>query len=334
MLGLNGKIGLGAVKPKGSAVAAQYMETALYTGNGTSQTVNMAEITTGVDFAWIKNRNDAANHKLFDSVRGSTKVLRTDTVDAEQTDATTLTAFGDSSFDVGSNSGVNRNTYNIVAWCFSLPTDQTNTDGTITSTVKTNGWMSAISYGSISGDQTVGHSLDTAAELVITKSRGAASNWFVATNVIDGSDDYLLLEKTDAKVDTTASWSVAASATTFSVSTSTITSTNTISYAFTSKEGVCKVGTYTGTGGVNTITTDFEPRFVLVKRTSGIGDWVLIDNLRDPVNNDLLYANKADAEVDQTVATWFNFDATGFSYNTPNTNYNGSGDTYIYLAIA
>ena len=109
-------------------------ETVLYTGNGTSQTISSANITSGIDFVWSKQRNGTVNNVLFDSIRGGDKVLLSDTTNVEATDATMITSFGTSGYSIGSNAGVNANTNTYVAWCASLPTDNaSNTDGTITS---------------------------------------------------------------------------------------------------------------------------------------------------------------------------------------------------------
>ncbi|MEE3228438.1 MAG: hypothetical protein VX237_04985, partial [Chloroflexota bacterium] len=65
--------------------------TVLYTGNASTQSI------TGVgfqpDFTWIKRRDDADKHVLFDAVRAATKYLSTNTNDAETTDTDSLTAF-------------------------------------------------------------------------------------------------------------------------------------------------------------------------------------------------------------------------------------------------
>ena len=75
-----------------------YFNTKLYTGNGSTQSI------TGVgfqpDWVWIKRRNNAADHKLYDVVRGATKVLESSGTSAEGTDANGLTAFNSDGFSL------------------------------------------------------------------------------------------------------------------------------------------------------------------------------------------------------------------------------------------
>jgi hypothetical protein len=70
--------------------ANDYFNTVLYTGTGSSQSI------TGVgfqpDFVWIKERNGAADHGLYDAVRGVQKQMESNTITAESTETTGLTA--------------------------------------------------------------------------------------------------------------------------------------------------------------------------------------------------------------------------------------------------
>ena len=91
-----------------------YFNTKLYTGTGSSNSV------TGVgfqpDWTWIKNRAQTDDHKIFDAVRGVTKVLKSNTTGAEGTDSNTLTVFGSDGFTVGSDGGVNGSSEPLAAW--------------------------------------------------------------------------------------------------------------------------------------------------------------------------------------------------------------------------
>ena len=64
---------------------SDYMRIQTWSGNNSadreitwSETDNMQP-----DWVWVKRRSDTANHRLADSVRGATKILRSDTADAE-----------------------------------------------------------------------------------------------------------------------------------------------------------------------------------------------------------------------------------------------------------
>ena len=69
------------------------------------------------DFVWIKERNNnSKSHYLFDTVRGATKNLHTDSTAAEATDTDSLLSFDYQGFTVGSNGDVNGSADTYVAW--------------------------------------------------------------------------------------------------------------------------------------------------------------------------------------------------------------------------
>jgi hypothetical protein len=113
---------------------SDYFNTKLYTGTGATQSI------TGVNFqpdwTWIKNRTQTDDHKIFDAVRGVTKVIKSNTTGVEGTDANTLTTFGTDGFTVGSDGGVNGSSEPHVSWNWlASNTTASNTSGSITSTV-------------------------------------------------------------------------------------------------------------------------------------------------------------------------------------------------------
>jgi len=85
---------------------SSYFNTKLYTGTGSSNSL------TGVgfqpDWVWIKKRNGAVGHRLYDAVRGVQNTLFSQDTAVEATgQSTTLTAFNSDGFTVISESGVN-----------------------------------------------------------------------------------------------------------------------------------------------------------------------------------------------------------------------------------
>ena len=83
-----------------------YMSSNLYTGNSnaTSHTVGFQP-----DFTWLKVRNATGGHYLFDAIRGATKNIRSDSTNAEATDAQTLKSFDSNGYTVGTSNSVNTN---------------------------------------------------------------------------------------------------------------------------------------------------------------------------------------------------------------------------------
>tara|TARA_Y100000589_G_scaffold324300_1_gene360262 strand:- start:170 stop:1618 length:1449 start_codon:yes stop_codon:yes gene_type:complete len=91
-----------------------HFNTKLYTGNGGSNSI------TGIgfqpDFVWSKCRDDSHNHQLFDSVRGATNRLRSDTNGVETTHAESLKTFDSDGFTMGTQTNVNQNSATYVSW--------------------------------------------------------------------------------------------------------------------------------------------------------------------------------------------------------------------------
>ena len=87
--------------------------TVLYTGNGSTQSI------TGVgfqpDWVWLKARNHAYSHQLFDAVRGATKLLSSEEATAEQT-LSGVTSFDSDGFTVGSDAGSNGSAKTFASW--------------------------------------------------------------------------------------------------------------------------------------------------------------------------------------------------------------------------
>jgi hypothetical protein len=135
-----------------------YFNTVLYEGTGSSLGV------TGVgfqpDWVWIKERSGAADHGLYDAVRGVTKQLESNTQSDETTEATGLTAFGTDGFTVGALAQLNTIADTYVAWNWKADgAGVSNGDGTITSTVSANttAKISIVTYtGNVTAGATVG----------------------------------------------------------------------------------------------------------------------------------------------------------------------------------
>jgi hypothetical protein len=109
-----------------------------------------------------------------------------------------------------------------------------------------------------------------------------------------------------------------------------------IAYCWSEIEGFSKFGSYTGNGSADGpfVYCGFKPRWIMVKRTDGVGNWHIFDTARDKFNpaNKRLYANTSDAEVTETT---FDVTANGFKLREPSgSNPNISGGTYIFAAFA
>ena len=116
---------------------------------------------------------------------------------------------------------------------------------------------------------------------------------------------------------------------------------NYIYYCFTNTEGYIKSGSYEGNGDGSDGTfvyTGFKPAFLLVRKV-GTNNWRVQDNTRDPYNPayHMLVPNSSAAEDAYTDGTDYNdFLSNGFKLARGGdaANWNASGATYVYLAIA
>jgi len=98
-----------------------HFDTKLYTGNGSN-----GRIITGIgfqpDWVWIKNRSSANPNKLFDSLRGVNKSIKSNSADSEATNEENgyVSAFNSDGFTLTQGSSgmddVNKNSDNYVSW--------------------------------------------------------------------------------------------------------------------------------------------------------------------------------------------------------------------------
>ena len=115
--------------------STDYFNDILYTGNGTDN-----HAITGVgfqpDFTWIKPRNEARGHAIFDAVRGATKMIIANENSAEGTYATSLKSFNSDGFTLGTSNDVNKSSNTHAAWNWKVNgSGSANTDGSINTTV-------------------------------------------------------------------------------------------------------------------------------------------------------------------------------------------------------
>ena len=322
--------------PDVDVIPSEHFNTVLYTGN---QGANVA--VTGVGFEpsliWGKNRSSASNHWLFDSVRGTTKMLQADQTNAEETQ-TGVTAFDADGFTLGNWIGSTKTNDSYVAWNWKAGGSAvSNTNGSITSSVSANpsAGFSIVSYTALDSDETVGHGLSQTPELVLVKRRDSTGNWVSHFTNLATTNKQLYLNLTNA-LDTNNISSVGAS--TFRVNgwdnVATANATY-ISYCFHSVDGYSKVGSYTGNGSADGpfVHCGFRPAYVLIKTTNTTATWHIYDSMRDTYNlsDTRLTADESNAEG---TAGGLDFVSNGLKLRTTAAGTNTSGGTYIFLAFA
>ena len=106
-----------------------------------------------------------------------------------------------------------------------------------------------------------------------------------------------------------------------------------IAMLFSSVAGISKVGYYDGSDSEQTITTGFQPRFVIIKGASDAGGWIVLDTVRGwGVGNDKkLEIDTQSAQSNSPVGAPT---ATGFTVDGNNGDTSRAGRRYIYYAHA
>jgi hypothetical protein len=103
-------------------------------------------------------------------------------------------------------------------------------------------------------------------------------------------------------------------------------------FGSTGDQDIIKCGSYTGNGSTNAITVGFEPQWLLIKKSSGTGDWMLFDNVRGIYTGGNDYFVKAqDTDAEQNYSA-LDLTSTGFTL-TSDATLNQSSNTFIYIAI-
>jgi hypothetical protein len=312
------------------------------------------------DWVWIKKRSAAAGSGLFDVLRGAGIALTSNTTDAERNNGTgsggDLTAFNSNGFNLGNNttgsatdSNLSGGTY--VAWQWKAgSTAVTNTSGTISSQVSasTTAGFSVVTYTETSGSYTIGHGLGVAPSMFILKERNSVSNWVVWHNYFESVDSIpttkgMYLNAINAPFTTGSNWLNSISSTTIGITAGQITggSSLIVLYAFSAVAGYSAFGSYTGNGSTDGpfVYTGFRPRFILIKSTTALRDWLIYDTVAsNPYNTGSdgpLVSTSGDVtSYDGTAYTYFDILSNGFKLRNSTTNINASSEVHIYAAFA
>lgn len=333
-----------------------FMDVVTYTGNGSGQT--FSGLNFSPDLVWIKNRTNGYNHVLFDSIRGTggSKVLFSNRTTAEGggvgeegTIYGHVNSFNLNGFSVANGTGtplwVSNNGDNYVAWSWDAgsTTNPNNTAGTITSSVRANpiAGFSIVSYTGNTSTGTVGHGLGIAPKMIIIKNRiSSVDNWQVYHSALSNTQR-LRLNTTDlADSPSPGMWnSTSPTTTVFSVGNQTgvNSATTYIAYCFSEIEGYSKFGSFAGNNSTDGpfIYCGFRPKFIMVKKTSATGPWMIYDSQRDLINvgTTELRPNEPTAEPISTRGS-IDFLSNGFKIRSTSSTFLGELGDFIFAAFA
>ena len=199
----------------------------------------------------------------------------------------------------------------------------------------------------LNGDsRKIRHSLGRTPEMICIKRRNNGEDWTVYhSGMGDGSpaiNYYMQWNNTNARAsNNNYVWGgVAPDATHFSVGPANNpdrtnnSNSEYVAMLFANVEGISKCGYYDGSSSDLTITTGFQPRFVLIKAYNNTRGWTIMDTVRGwgaGVDNKIML----DTNTAQN-NTW-NYGeptANGFTVSTGQYDINYNGWKYIYYAHA
>jgi hypothetical protein len=322
--------------------SSAHFDVKLWTGNGSSQTITGYEFQP--DLAWIKARTSTGWHDWTDAVRGATKSIFSNSTDAEDTSATSLTAFTSDGYSFGTNSQVNGNGTTYVGWNWKANgAGSANTDGSINTTAtsaNTTAGFSIVKYTGTGSNATIGHGLGVAPKMIIVKNLTDARSWGVYHASL-GATQGIDLDGTGAAGSASSYWNDTAPTTSvFSIGTANNTGAaqTYVAYCFAEKTGFSKFGSYVGNGNTDGafVYTGFKPAFVMLKYASpsgGVGNWGIHDSKRD-VDNPVQKGLIANSTAIEDSHDFMDILSNGFKLKSTSSNRNENGSTYIFMAFA
>jgi len=305
---------------------SSYMDVVTYTGTGASNSISSLGFSP--DLVWIKNRGGATSHAIYDTARLATQQLSSDTTGDEATSSTGLTAFGSNGFTLGTSTLVNTSGTQYVAWAW----DEAPIAG-----------MDIVSYTGNGANRTISHALGVAPKMLIVKARitaGADQGWPTWHTSI-ANTTYLQLNSTSATATGTDYWnSTSPTASVFSVGANVAVNASNdtyIAYLFSEVEGFSKFGSFAGNNSTDGpfIWCGFRPKYILVKKTSTSGPWMIFDSSRDTFNVSTteLRPNEATAEP-ITARGSMDILSNGFKIRSTSATYLGELGDFVFVAFA
>ena len=326
----------------GNAGGGEYVEdvfsTYLYTGNGSTQTIN-----NGIDLdgegglVWIKARNVAIQPILVDTTMPKNvryAALSSDRTSALGADESDMTSFNSNGFTLQNYQGTtNGNTNTHASWTFR----------------KAPKFFDVVTWtGDGVAGREIAHSLESAPGMVFVKRTDTTGDWLVGVPTAGGGGyTQLTLNTTSAG----ASRSYDSSGLFSSVPTATNITINNYGYMNASggtyvaylfahdaggfgddgEQNVISCGSVVLNGSGNaTVNLGYEPQWIMVKRSDNTSNWDIYDTMRglNLTTWTTLRANLSSAEATQT-ATYITPSSTGFNLNA----YTSGGASLIYMAI-
>ena len=311
---------------------APAFSTTLFNGTNADLTIDTGIDNTGSGgLVWMKSRDNAWTHNLYDTKRGRSYLQSNDVSPAGNSPAGKgLTSFNSNGFSLGTNfNNENINNGGYVAWNFRAAPK----------------FFDIQTYvGDNTFTQQISHNLQSEPKFILIKSLDLTQNWAVYHN--DGTTKRTTLSLNNAAG--SGGTSLGGMTNTYftpgEIRDHTVASpTNAsdyVAYLFADTPGLIKCGGYTG-GPSKQIDCGFKPQWVMIKRSNSSSDWSMLDHYRyqDPAGgkfNRVLKAQESEAErTDLTNDRWILPNTNGFQLSSSDwADTNSSSGEYIFIAIA
>ena len=339
-----------------------YMKPVVYTGDGNSG--RFLDFGFDPDFVMFKSRStNGYGWEWYDTVRGATKAIYSQLINAEATESEGLLDFGAGGVTIGNNNWVNNgsSTYVSYGWKAGGKKGTFNIDdqvyasaaaaglggGHISPTacsINTKPGFSILKYAGNQGNaQNLAHGLGALPDFVICKNLGTNYNWFIYHSSAMTNGQNAALYFTDAALTTGFGTQPFGTFTTQYLNFGNNDGVNGdydyICYTWKNIPGLQKFGKYTGDNSTDGpfIYLGFKPALVVIKRTDTANNRNLQDYRRTSYNGEATTSLQFDTNEDQsTIGSGYQRDicANGFKIRNNGSETNASAGTYIYMAWA
>ena len=302
-----------------------YFQVELYTGNDpTGQTITFTgNSDLQPDLTILKNRANADEWKVVDSIRGATKELNIDSTNAESTDAQGITAFTTDGFTLGTTTddGYNATGETFVSYSWkegATPGFGINSGVSHTAATPTN----------------IAHGLGAVPEFAWVKATSTTGGWYVYhKDMTSQTNNHLWLDQDLAEQSLTDTWGVH---TTTNLIIDAIPTATYVAYSWVGIEGFSKFGAFIPNADDDGpfIYTGFKPALILHKSLTNVGSstqWQATDSARSQYNVTNLPLWPAAAAAESTQNEW-DILSNGFKHRR-GAGFT-SGEKHIYAAWA
>jgi len=338
------------IGPNSDTQSDDHFNTVIYAGNNdATRTFDVGFVS---DWSWFKARNqNGYGHQLYDSSRGVGKYLHSNATNVDVSNAEGVTSFNSSgNLAIGTDAFLNEDGTTMVIWNWKA------NGGTATATISESGdnpaavvqtnqtaGFSIITYTGTGDAGTIAHGLGAVPKWIIIKNRDATDAWAVyhGENTVAPATDYLVLNTDAATADAATYWAdTAPTSSVFTVHDAHNVNADGekyVAYVFAEVKGHSSFGSYIGNGNADGafVYTGFKPAWLMVKLISGGGEnWHIFDNVRSPANVVISRLISDGNAAENNNDSILDFTSNGFKFRENNAGWNGSANTYIYMAFA